>query len=88
MANPRSPTTAHAVITAFAVPWTAFVAAFLYYVGLTLVAISVEQLPDVAMMVAYALPVLAYALALVARALQALAAMPVTIGNLVAPRLQ
>ena len=60
----------------------------MFYVGLTLVAISVEQLPDVAMAAAYVLPVVAYVLLLLARAVRALAGVSVQIGHLAVPRLQ
>ena len=71
-----------------AVPWAAFVAVFLYYVGLTLVAISVEQLPDLAMAASYLLPVAGYGLLLLSRMVRAAAAMPVEIGHWAQPRLQ
>ncbi len=81
--------TAAAAIGSFlSVAWGAFVAAFLYYVALTLVAISVEQLPDAAMVAAYLLPVAAYLLLLLSRAIRAVAAVPVEIGQLALPRLQ
>ncbi len=72
----------------FAVPWGAFVAAFLYYVGLTLVAIGVEQLPDAAMAAAYLLPAGAYAALMLSRVVRAVAAVPVEIGHWAQPRLQ
>ena len=77
-----------AVIAFVAVPWGAFVSAFLFYVVLTLVAISVQQLPDVAMAAAYLAPVAAYLLLLLTRMVRALAAVPVQIGQLAVPRLQ
>ncbi len=71
----------------FVVPWTAFVAAFLYYVVLTLVAIGVEQLPDGLMVAAYLIPPAAYVLVLLARTLQAVASLPVRLAH-PAPALQ
>ena len=82
----KSATTATAAF--LMIPWGAFVAAFLFYVGLTLVAISVTQLPDLAMAAAYLLPIAAYAVILFVRALRALAAVPVQFRPLAVPRLQ
>ena len=88
MVNHRIGTAATETVNFLAVPWNAFVAAFLYYVALTLVAISVEQLPDVAMAVSYLLPVAAYALFLLSRLVRAVSAVRVEIGHLAVPRLQ
>ena len=88
MANHRFRTAASLTVGFLAVPWSAFVSAFLFYVGLTLVAISVEQLPDLTMGAAYLMPVAAYGLLLLVRTMRALAAMPVHIGQLAVPRLQ
>ena len=87
-ATARVTAATRAVVTFFSVPWGAFVAAFLFYVGITLVVFSVQDLPDVALIAAYLLPVAAYLLVLLGRALHALAAVPVHIGQLAAPRLQ
>ena len=88
MANHRIRAAAGPAMAFVSMPWSAFVTVFLFYVVLTLVAISVEQLPDVAMAAAYLVPVAAYALLLSVRALHALAAVPVQIGQLAVPRLQ
>ena len=77
-----------AIVGFCAVPWGAFVAAFLFYVGVTLAAISGAQLADTLMAVLYLLPLAAYLLVLLARALQALSAVTVRIGHFAAPRLQ
>ena len=50
-----------------AVPWSMFVAAFLYYTLLALLAISVAQLTDLFMAVAYGLPAALYGVMLVTR---------------------
>lgn len=49
------------------VPWSGFVAGFLYYVVLTLVTIGGASLSDAFVLVAYGLPVAAYASFVVAR---------------------
>ena len=72
----------------FSVPWAAFVGVFLYYVVLTVVAISVEQLPDVAMTAAYLAPPVAYLAVLLARALRLAESVPVEVGPLAMLRLQ
>ncbi len=79
---------ATATATFFAVPWSGFVAAFLYYVGVTMVAISVERLPDITMSVAYLLPVAAYGMLLLSRIVRAVASVPVEIEHWALPRLQ
>ncbi len=66
---------------AFQVPWNAFVAAFLYYTLLTLLAIGVADLPVLFVTVAYLLPPAAYIGLLISRAIQALAALPIDIGE-------
>jgi len=55
-----------------AVPWAMFVAAFLYYVGLTLVAIGVEQVSDRFMAIGYLAPLAAYIGILLVRAFHAI----------------
>ena len=72
----RSNTAGGAFLRFVAVPWGAFVAAFLFYVGVTLVVFSVEDLPDVLTVAAYLLPVAAYVLVLAARAAAALVGVP------------
>ncbi len=66
---------------ALLVPWDAFVVAFLYYVGLTVLAIGVANLPGLFVAVAYLLPVAAYVGLLVVRAMRALAALPIDLGE-------
>ena len=88
MIHQRFRTAATATAMFFAVPWGAFIAAFLYYVGLTLVAVSVEQLPDMAMGAAYLLPVAAFAALLTLRVVRAVLAVPVEIEHWALPRLQ
>ena len=68
---------ARAVGSALSIPWTGFVAVFLYYVGLTLVAIGVGELPGLFIAVSYAVPVVAYLAILASRGLSALARLPV-----------
>ncbi len=70
-----------AVFAAVLVPWNAFVAAFLYYTLLTLIAIGVADLPAMFVAVAYLLPVALYAGLLVFRAVHALAALPIDISD-------
>ena len=72
---------------AFALPWTAFVAAFLYYTVLTLIAIGVADLPAT-FIAAYGLPVVAYVLVLAGRGVRALAAVRVDMGPLPYPSLR
>ena len=81
-------TAATATTTFLSVAWSLFVVVFLYYVVLTLVAISVEQPSDTGMIAAYLLPVAAYGLLLLSRAARALASTPVEIGQLALPRLR
>ncbi len=69
------------VLAAVAVPWDAFVGAFLYYTLLTLIAIGVNDLSNGFMAVSYLLPVGLYVVTLVTRAVRALAAMPIDIGE-------
>jgi hypothetical protein len=66
---------------ALMVPWNAFVAAFLYYTLLTLLAIGVADLPNLFVAVAYLLPPAAYLGLLATRAVNALAALPIDIGE-------
>ena len=56
-------------VALMAVPWAAFVAVFLYYTVLTMLAISVAQLSDVFMAVAYGLPVGIYGVVVARRGL-------------------
>ncbi len=88
MATHRIKNAAQVTVAFFAIPWAAFVVVFMFYAGLTIVAIGVEQLPDVPVAAAYLLPAAAYGLLIVTRAVRALAAMPVQIGQLAVPRLQ
>ncbi len=55
-----------------AVPWNGFVAAFVFYTLLTIVAISGAEPPVALMAIAYALPVCVYAAVLALRAARAL----------------
>jgi hypothetical protein len=71
----------NAVVAAFAVPWNAFVAAFVYYTLLTMIAIGVADVAAAFMAVAYLLPVTLYAAVLAGRAVRALAALPVEIAH-------
>lgn len=66
-------TTARA-LSLVAVPWNAFVGAFVYYTVLTIVAISGAEPPVTVMAIAYALPLAAYAAILVLRAGRTLSA--------------
>jgi hypothetical protein len=70
-----------ALLKALLVPWDAFVVAFLYYVGLTLLAIGVANLPVLFVAIAYLLPVGAYLGLLVSRAVRALADLPIDLGE-------
>jgi hypothetical protein len=70
-----------ALLHGLVVPWDGFVVAFLYYVGLTLLAIGVANLPGLFIAVAYLLPVAAYIGLLVMRAVRALAALPIDLGE-------
>ncbi len=79
MANTRA--SHRKLLSAVAMPWNAFVAAFLYYVGLTLLAIGVADLPTMFVAVTYLLPVAAYAGLLGTRAVRALAALPIDLGD-------
>ncbi len=88
MAQQRIGTAMEAAAHLLVVPWSAFVGAFLYYAGLTLVAISGTQLPDAAMAAAYLLPAIAYGIFLLSRLVRAVAAVHVDIGHLALPRLQ
>ena len=66
-----------AVGSALSLPWSAFVAAFLYYAALTLMALGVAGLSGLFVAVSYLLPVAAYLGFLVTRGLRALAGAPV-----------
>ena len=72
---------------AFALPWPAFVAAFLYYTVLTLVVVGAADLPPV-FIAAYGVPVLAYVAVLASRAVHALATLRVDMGPLPFPSLR
>ncbi len=72
---------------AFSLPWTAFIAAFLYYTLLTLVAVGAQDLPT-AFIFAYAVPVVLYACVVAARAVRALANVRVDLGPLPYPSLR
>ena len=75
------------VLSVISAPWPAFVAAFLYYTLLTLVAIGGADLPAV-FLAAYAVPVAMYVLLLGARAMRALAGLRVDMGPLPYPSLR
>jgi hypothetical protein len=68
-------------LSAVTVPWNAFVAAFLYYVLLTVLVLAIASLPTLFIAVAYLLPVGLYAGLLVLRGVQALAALPIDLGE-------
>ncbi len=68
-------------LAAFALPWNAFVAVFVYYVLATLVVLGVGSLPALLVAVTYLLPPSGYAVLMVARGVRALAALPVEIGH-------
>jgi hypothetical protein len=70
-----------AVLSAIAMPWGAFIAAFLYYAVLTLLAVSGASLPAALVAVSYLLPVALYAGALLTRAVRALDAITIDIGE-------
>ncbi len=81
MSGQRTAPAAQAVIAFVAVPWSAFVAGFLYYVALTLVAIGFEQLPDLAMTVAYLMPPAVYGVVLLTRTLGRLSMLPARLAH-------
>lgn len=68
---------ARTVVTAFALPWAAFVAVFLYYTLLTMVSIGVAGLPMSWICVTYLAPVVAYAAILAVRGIRALGRLPI-----------
>ena len=68
---------ARAFGSALSIPWAGFVAVFLYYVGLTLIAVGVGELSGLFVAVSYALPVVAYLALLTSRGVGALARLPV-----------
>ena len=70
----------HYLASAFLLPWGAFVAAFLYYVLLTLVTIGIDQLPPLFIAGSYLLPVALYAGVLGSRAVHALSNITIDIG--------
>ncbi len=70
-----------AVLNAVRVPWDAFVAVFVYYTVLALLAIGVADLATAFVVVAYTLPVVLYVAVLVGRGVRALAALPIDIGQ-------
>ena len=67
MSGQRTSSAVRAALAFLAVPWAVFVAGFFYYVALTLVAVGFEQLPDLAMTLAYLLPPAVYGVVLTAR---------------------
>ena len=69
------------LISATAIPWNAFVVVFLYYTGLTLLAISVGELSGTFMAAAYLMPAAPYAVLLAHRVMRALAAVKIDIGH-------
>jgi len=69
------------IINALTVPWNAFVGAFLYYTFLTLLVLGGADLPALAMIVSYSLPVVLYGVFLVNRAVRVLAALPIDLGE-------
>ena len=69
--------TARRIGSAVSMPWGLFVAVFLYYVGLTLLALGADQLSEAFVAVSYLLPVAVYAALLVKRAVRRLVGMPV-----------
>lgn len=73
--------TTSAMMKAAALPWGAFVAAFLYYTALTLITIGVGELSGVFVAVTYLVPVALYGVVLVSRGLRALAAVQIDIGH-------
>jgi hypothetical protein len=84
MAHPNSSrlnTIVTIVVSSVMPPWNAFIAAFLYYTLLTLIAIGVADLAAGFVAVAYLLPVALYAGLLITRGVHALAALPIDIGE-------
>lgn len=77
----RSPSFIEASISAFSVPWNAFVGVFLYYVLLTLIAVGGAELPLGVMVAVYAAPPVAYLVMLVNRGIRALASLPIDLGE-------
>jgi hypothetical protein len=77
----RSRSFSQPLLNAVIVPWNAFVAAFLYYVALTMLAIGVADLPTVFVALTYMLPLVAYGALIGTRAVRALAAMPIDLGD-------
>ena len=67
--------------SALSVSWNAFVAVFLYYTVLAMVTLSVGELSDTFVEVAYLAPVALYATALAGRAIRAVAAVRIDIGH-------
>jgi hypothetical protein len=74
--TPRS-SLAHTLRDAVALPWNAFVAAFLYYTLLTVVVIGGADLGAGVMAVAYILPPALYAGLLLARAVRAISSIEI-----------
>jgi len=74
-------TSARSVLTAFGVPWNAFVATFLYYVLLALCVVGDAGFSPLVMAVAYLVPVVCYVAMLLSRGLHALAALPIDLGE-------
>ncbi len=71
----------HAVLAAVSLPWGSFVAMFLYYVGLTLLAIGGTSFSPLVVAVAYLLPVVGYVATLLNRGIHALIALPIELGE-------
>ena len=67
--------------SAVSLPWSAFVAAFLYYTALTLVSIGASELAGAFVAAAYLLPAALYAAVLATRAVRALAHLQIDIGQ-------
>ena len=72
---------ARTFLSAFAIPWNAFVVGFLYFTLLTLVALGGVNESALAMVISYGLPVAVYVSWLISRAVHALAMLPVEIGE-------
>jgi hypothetical protein len=69
------------VVSAFSMPWSGFVAVFLYYVALALLLIGGFQISPFLVAVVYLLPVVGYVALLLNRGIHALVALPIEIGE-------
>jgi hypothetical protein len=76
-----SPMRGAAALSAIAVPWSAFVGAFLYYTLLTLLVLGIANLPALFIAVSYLLPAGLYVGVLCVRAMHALVALPIELGD-------